>query len=379
MRIGVAVDSVIFIVCGSKIANSDKGTAMDQQNFPRKIFTHRVLIATGIIGMTVILLLFFWYFAYVLLLVFAGILLAVFLRSLAEWLSAHTPLSVGWSLTLVILFLLEGAGIGVSLLGPSIMNSFDQLTQIIPQALERIQDFISKHGMIKKQLLEDFLQSSKKTLITQDMFARMAGIFSNIIGLIVGIVVILANGLYFSAEPKIYTHSAVRLISPSKRERVRAVLTELGRALRWWLAGRIIAMIVVGVLTWAGLFLLSVPAAAALAFLAMMLGFIPNIGPILAAAPAILAGGMQGGLITALYVALLYIAVQFFEGYLVTPLVQQRTVSIPPALTLTVQLMMGFAFGILGLLLATPLAVVILVLVQMLYLEDILGDQVDLI
>jgi predicted PurR-regulated permease PerM len=145
------------------------------------------------------------------------------------------------------------------------------------------------------------------------------------------------------------------------------------------LAGRIIAMIVVGVLTWAGLFLLSVPAAAALAFLAMMLGFIPNIGPILAAAPAILAGGMQGGLITALYVALLYIAVQFFEGYLVTPLVQQRTVSIPPALTLTVQLMMGFAFGILGLLLATPLAVVILVLVQMLYLEDILGDQVDLI
>jgi predicted PurR-regulated permease PerM len=352
---------------------------MDQQNFPRKIFTHRVLIATGIIGMTVILLLFFWYFAYVLLLVFAGILLAVFLRSLAEWLSAHTPLSVGWSLTLVILFLLEGAGIGVSLLGPSIMNSFDQLTQIIPQALERIQDFISKHGMIKKQLLEDFLQSSKKTLITQDMFARMAGIFSNIIGLIVGIVVILANGLYFSAEPKIYTHSAVRLISPSKRERVRAVLTELGRALRWWLAGRIIAMIVGGVLTWAGLFLLSVPAAAALAFLAMMLGFIPNIGPILAAVPAILAGGMQGGLITALYVALLYIAVQFFEGYLVTPLVQQRTVSIPPALTLTVQLMMGFAFGILGLLLATPLAVVILVLVQMLYLEDILGDQVDLI
>jgi predicted PurR-regulated permease PerM len=140
-----------------------------------------------------------------------------------------------------------------------------------------------------------------------------------------------------------------------------------------------VSMVEVGVLIWVGLWLLGVPAAAALAFLAMMLGFIPNIGPIISAVPAILAGEIQGGLMMAVYVALLYLVVQAFDGYLVTPLVQQETVSLPPALTLTVQLIMGFSFGILGLLLAVPLAVVALVLVQMLYIKDILGEHVNLV
>jgi predicted PurR-regulated permease PerM len=140
-----------------------------------------------------------------------------------------------------------------------------------------------------------------------------------------------------------------------------------------------ISMVAVGVMTWVGLWLLGIPAAAALAFLAMILTFMPTVGPILSAGPAILAGEIQGGLMMAVYVALLYLAVHIIEGYFMSPLIQEETISLPPALTLTVQLIMGFSFGILGLLLAVPLAVVALVLVQMLYIKDILGEYVNLV
>jgi predicted PurR-regulated permease PerM len=311
--------------------------------------------------------------------VFAGILFGVFLRGLAEWVSDHTPLSAGWSLFLVILFLMEFLALSVSLLGPSIIDSFNHLTQILPQALDHIQKFMSKHGIIKKELLEHLLQSNKGASFTQELFTRIAGIFSNIIGAMTGIVVILVDGLYFSAQPGIYTHSVVRLVPPSEHERARAVLSEITRTLRWWMIGRIIAMVAVGVMTWVGLLLLGIPAAAALAFLAMMLTFIPTVGPILSAGPAILAGGMVGGLMMAVYVVVLYIIVHAIEGYLMTPLIQERTVYLPPAILLTALLIMGFAFGIFGLLLAAPLAVVVQTLVKMLYMKDTLGEQVNLV
>jgi predicted PurR-regulated permease PerM len=143
--------------------------------------------------------------------------------------------------------------------------------------------------------------------------------------------------------------------------------------------GTIIAMVAVGVMTWIGLLLLGVPAAAALAFLAMMLTFISIVGPILSAGPAILAGWMQGGFMMVVYVGLLYLVVHTIEGYLITPLIQERAVYLPPAILLTALLIMGFAFGILGLLLAAPLAVVVQTLVKMLYMEDTLGEQVNLV
>src|SRR5699024_7494207 len=103
---------------------------MKWRGFSTKIFTRRVLIAIGITGTVIILSLFFWYFAYIFLLVFAGILFGVFLRGLAEWVSHHTPLSVSWSLFLVILFLIEIIAIGIFLIGPSIMSSFGHLAHV---------------------------------------------------------------------------------------------------------------------------------------------------------------------------------------------------------------------------------------------------------
>jgi predicted PurR-regulated permease PerM len=120
-----------------------------------------------------------------------------------------------------------------------------------------------------------------------------------------------------------------------------------------------------------------VPFAFILGLVAAILDFIPNIGPLIAAIPALMVGLSQDGT-TVLYIAILYFVVQILEGYLITPFIEQRVVNLPPALLLITQLVLGAGFGILGLLLASPLAVVIMVLVQMLYMRDVLGEPVKL-
>lgn len=111
-----------------------------------------------------------------------------------------------------------------------------------------------------------------------------------------------------------------------------------------------------------------------LGLIAGLLSFIPNIGPVLAVIPALLLASLEGGR-TVLYVAALYLFIQALESYVFTPWMQQRIVSVPPALTIAVQLLFGLLAGTLGLLLATPLAAVGMVLVRMLYVEDLLGDR----
>lgn len=133
-------------------------------------------------------------------------------------------------------------------------------------------------------------------------------------------------------------------------------------------------MAVIGVLTGFALWMIGVPLALMLGLLAGVLNFVPYIGPLLSFVPAALLALMQAPPLV-VWVLALYVAIQALESYLVTPLVAQRSVSLPPALTITAQVLLGVVFGWLGLLLATPLTAVVLVLVQMLYLEDVLGEE----
>ncbi|WP_420473766.1 AI-2E family transporter [Noviherbaspirillum sp. ST9] len=144
-----------------------------------------------------------------------------------------------------------------------------------------------------------------------------------------------------------------------------------------WLRGKLLSMTVVGAATAIGLTILGVPLALALGLVAGLLDFIPYIGPVLAAIPALLIAFSQGPML-ALYVILLFIVLQLLEGYLLLPLIERKTVSMPPALTITMQVLMGLAFGLAGIALATPLTAVVAVLVAMLYVEDVLDDRVNL-
>jgi len=191
-------------------------------------------------------------------------------------------------------------------------------------------------------------------------------------GLVLIVVVFL--GLYLAFQPGLYTRGIVRLFPKAKRPRMAEVLAETGETLQRWLVGRAILMVANGALTALGLWLLGIPMPFTLGLLAGLLNFVPNIGPILAGVPAVLIAWTQG---QALAVFGLYFVLQMADGYIFTPLVQQRTVSLAPALTILAQVLFGVLAGSLGLLLATPLTAAALVLVRRLYLEDVLGDHAD--
>ena len=154
------------------------------------------------------------------------------------------------------------------------------------------------------------------------------------------------------------------------------MLHEVHEVLRWWLLGKMVAMVLVGTLTTIGLWLLGIPLPVALGVIAAMLTFIPNFGPVLSAIPALLLAFVASPM-SAVYVGLLYLVIQTVESYLITPLIQQRTVSLPPALTVLAQVGMGVLFGVPGIVLAAPMAAMAMVLVTKLYIEDRLECRRD--
>jgi predicted PurR-regulated permease PerM len=120
---------------------------------------------------------------------------------------------------------------------------------------------------------------------------------------------------------------------------------------------------------------LGLPLAPTLGLLAGLLNFVPNFGPLIAAIPAVLIAFLHSPQ-QALSVALLYVGLQVLDGYVLTPLVDRRSVQLPPVLTISAQLLLGLLFGFVGLLLASPLTATVMLLVKMLYVEDVLGDPI---
>jgi predicted PurR-regulated permease PerM len=192
----------------------------------------------------------------------------------------------------------------------------------------------------------------------------------------VSVVVIVVIGLYTATEPEVYTDGLIRLVPVEGRKRAREVLDALGSTLRWWLFGRVVSMSVVGVLTTVGLWLMAVPLALALGLVTALLTFIPNIGPVLSVVPALLLVLTQNPA-RALYVLLLYLGIHTLDGYLLAPLVQERTLLLPPVLTIVGQMLLGVLLGGPGVVLAAPLTAVLFVLVRMLYVEDKLGESIE--
>jgi predicted PurR-regulated permease PerM len=334
-------------------------------------FTRRALIMVGIVTAVVLLLALVWYIFEVLLLVFAGVLLAIFLRALADWLRDRSGMRDGWALALVCVALLALFGGGGWLLAPSVIEQTTQLVERVPQSLDRVRATIEQYELGRLLLQQT---PNAENLPSGDIVGQIAGIFSTTIGGIANIVIVLFVGLYLAVEPGMYVNGLVRLVPPAKRDRAREVLEVLGYTLRRWLVGRFFLMIVIGVLTTIGLLLLGVPLALTLGIIAALLTFIPNIGPLLSVIPAALLALSQGPQF-ALYVLLLYAGIQTVESYVLEPIVEHRATYLPPVLVILSQVVLGISQGVIGLLLATPLFAVTAVLVKMLYVEDVLRDR----
>lgn len=338
-------------------------------------FTSRIVLAVGIITLAIFLSLLLWYAADVLLLAFAGILLAIFLRSLSDWVSEITPLSGGWSLGVVVVGLISILTIGIWLLAPGVADQIDELQKKLPQSVRQLERHVESYEWGRKALAQ-VPNANELVPDKADVLARVTGVFSTTFGAIANFFIIIFIGLYVAAEPRLYSDGLIRLVPLNRRQRAREVLDEVGSTLRWWLIGKVASMIVVGVSTVVGLWLLDIPLALTLGLLAALLTFIPNVGPILSVVPAMLLALMQSPM-QALYVALLYLGIQTVESYFLTPLMQKRTVSLPPALTIFTQVLFGVMVGSLGFVLATPLTAAAIVMVKMLYIQDALKDSIE--
>ena len=312
-----------------------------------------------------------WQLAPLLLLIFGGALAAIFFRSLAEWTAQWTHLSYGWSLGIVITLLIGLASSGLVLGGQIIGNQMAELAEQVPKSLQKLREDVAQYPW-GERLVNAAPSSPAEIPIEQAAAASYAttAVYS-FSGVVAALLIVLFLGIYFALDYDKYVGGCVRLAPVARRVRLREVLAEVHQTLRWWLLGKVVAMLIVGVSTSVGLVALGVPLAAALGVIAALLTFVPNFGPVISAVPAVLLGFVQSPT-TALYVVILYLAIQTVESYLITPLIQQRTVSLPPGLTISAQIGMGILFGAGGIVLATPVAAAGLVAVKRLYVEDAL-------
>jgi predicted PurR-regulated permease PerM len=316
--------------------------------------------------------LFLWLTLKVDLAIFAGVLFGICLRRTAEALSRLTRLPVGWSLlAIVLLILVFFAGIGW-LFSQSIASQINQLSQQLPAAAEKVRTMISQSSLgktVMQHLNTGSLRTSPTTAL-QSFF----GVAANVAEVVAGIVVIIVIALYVAAESRRYAGGLILLVPPARRARAAEILHEAASAMWYWMMGRLFSMTALGVMVALGLWLLGVPLPAALGFLAGIMIFVPYIGSALSAVPSVLIAASMD-LMLAVYVITLYIGVHIVEGYILVPMVQRRVVHLPPALTLSAQLVLGAVAGFLGLLFATPLVAAAVVMVRMIYIEDILGDR----
>lgn len=310
----------------------------------------------------------------VLLLIFSSVLLAVLLYELSCRLRSWIPMPRGVALAIVITLFLLILGLGGWLMAPQVAKQARELVDAVPNSIESVRNALEQNELLRSLAIS--LPPTEQLMERISWMLPQAGIFfTGMIGIIGNIAIIFFVGSYFAAQPRIYIDGIVLLVPHRKRERMREVVTELGATLGQWLFGKSISMLIVGVVTGVGLALLGVPLALVLGIIAGLLDFIPYLGPIMAGVPAVLLAMAESPTL-AFYVLLLFLAVQVLEGYLLLPFIEKKTVSLPPALTILMQVLMGAVFGLAGVALATPLTAVLVVLVTMLYVQDVLGDPV---
>ena len=349
--------------------------AVEADAAPKRKLMKRTAIINGIAVLFILGLAAVWLAADALLLIFACILCAVLLYKLSDMLAQRTHMKRQVALAAVVLLLFAVIGLGGWAMAPQIAEQSTKLAETVPQSIEKLQQLVNAHPLLKRVMSE--LPPPEQVVKQLSAMVPNAGLFfGGVIGALGNVVIILFVGIYFAASPHLYTNGFIKLIPPTKRPRARQVMQKIGQTLASWLLGKSISMLIVGVVTSIGLSMLGVPLALILGIIAGLLDFIPYLGPIMAGVPAVLiAFSMSPDL--ALYTILLFTGVQLVEGYLLQPLIESRAVDLPPALTIVMQLVFGTLFGFAGVALATPLAAALKVLVQMLYVEDVLGDKVE--
>jgi predicted PurR-regulated permease PerM len=370
----------------------------------------------------------FWYAYELFFVVFLGVLFGLAVSSAVDRLRRfRIPRGIGAAIVVVGFYALLGGFF--AWMAPTLRHQSRELRTRLPEAVERGQRWVDTHqsGVVGLMLGSDAESDSTDALaagahtdtvrtdslrrtassqargIAQDTSAKAANggaasarlkekiseklgnatrflfpFVSSTLAAFGGLLLITFLAVYIGAEPNVYRAGLMHLFPHKARARGEEVLASMAVALRKWLVTQLIAMATIGTVSTVALLILKVKAAVALGILAGLFEFIPTIGPIISAVPAVAMGFLDSPE-KALTVALVYVGIQFLENHILIPLLMRGGINIPPALTVVTQALMALIFGFIGLMVAVPLLAAVMVPVKMLYVEGVVGDPIEVL
>lgn len=358
---------------------------MDQDSTSGINIGLRNIIATIII---VLGLVFLWQIRGTLMLIFAAVILVVLFTMPIRLLVSRFEMNRGLAIIVsVIGFFVIIVLIALSIL-PTIVTQFTVLaTDVVPRGVERavenlnsdtlILQFPFLEGVITDFEINDELFNQMITQVSSALSSLGGSVLPVVGGVantILSALIIFFLSMYLLAEPELYVNGIITLTPRWYRDRMQIILRRIDTTLRAWLSVTGVSMIVVGVGTGLGLAALGIREWVALGVLAGVLSFIPNFGPIVALVPSIAVAIVQAPDNVIWTVVIIY-GISFLQSQVVSPVLASERMNMPAILILLGQIIFGFFFGFMGLMLAVPLTACFSVLVDEIYVKDILGDR----
>ncbi len=322
-------------------------------------FTRYTLIVLALVAASLLL----WELSRILLLGFGAVLFAIIFRAGGGALARRLPISSTVGTVFVLVAVVTGVVAMGMLVGDETIRQVGELRERLPEAIDRARAAVSRTeaGRSALRSLDGAMHEGVSASAAMRAASATFGVLTDLI--LVGLIAV-----YLSLSPRSYFQSTIALAPAHFRERTRTALLASGKSLRSWLLGQLVAMTSVGILTGVGLWLVGVPNALILGLVAGLLEFVPILGPFVAAIPGVLLAFAVGPT-TALYALAVYLVVQQLESGVITPLAQRWAVDLPPALALLAVVVFGVLFGLPGILFATPITVVLMVLTRRFYLD----------
>jgi predicted PurR-regulated permease PerM len=340
---------------------------MDDINFsqqPAKLaFTKKVWITGGILALIVVCILLINTLFSVLLLILAGVLVAIYFLGFADILKKylHCPARLSVVIAVIInIFLLIAF---FWFVGDRLSTQVSQLSDSLPTIIQKAKTQMGQSAIGNRVLR--YLNSSGSSVKTMEVVRRF---FSSGFGVLLDLYIIFIFGLFFTAGSALYKKGIISLLPPGAKAKGLEIINELGKVLKKWLEAQIIAFFFIAVFTAIGFLILGMPLVFTLALIAGLSAFIPNFGPLLAFIPAALIALSQSPK-TLVIVACIFIFVHLVENAVLLPLLQKKMVKVLPALTIFAQVALGLLGGFWGVLLAVPIIVVLKTIIIKVYIE----------
>jgi predicted PurR-regulated permease PerM len=353
-----------------------------QDNIQNIRITRWVLISF----LTIVLFFALWLIRDIVMLILTAIIFAVLLTSPIRFftrLNIRRPLAVLLTIILVI-FLIS---LTITVVLPPLLEQISTLvSQTIPSATRQLQEQLKPEVLTARYpflegLLQDVDLQTTFNQISSQVVERVATFTSqlfpfvgSVLSTVLSILIIIFLSLYFVADPKTHTDGMIQLFPKSYRPRAHEIMVQLFHAIRHYLRAQLVLMLLIGVSTGIMLAILGVPLYSALGTITGLFSFVPNFGPLIALVP-VLAVAIINTPDKILLIVVVFYILQFVQSQIITPLLLGQGVNLPPAIILLSQIIAGIFFGFLGLLLAVPLAAIIVTLIREIYIRDILGDR----